>query len=223
MSNRIKFWLLLVLLLSNLTLGAVGLHALRSVERNYTELVTLSIPVVDALRALTRDIGTLQRSSLRLIWVDDPAERQSLLRAIDEVRPAIAKSLGQLITERSLLAETDRRRIQDEVDSYLLAVEAMLRARHLQQDTEASRIHREAMRPSYETAMRAIDDGAALVLQSGNELRAHYSSQSERLAHTIVLLGGWPAALAGAGLLFGFAIAIFLFFPTRPTTGGNSP
>jgi hypothetical protein len=222
MSDRIKFWLLLVLLLSNLTLGAVGLHALRSVERNYTELVSLSIPVVDALRALTRDIGAVQRSSLRLIWVDDQAERQSLLHAIEEVRPMIDRSLKQLTTERSLLSDAERQRIQSEVESYLLAAEAMLRARHLKQDAEASRIHREAMRPSYETAMRAIDDGAALVLHSGNELRARYSSQSDRLAQTIVLLGGWPAALAGACLVFGFAIAVILFFPAGANAASKS-
>lgn len=223
MSNRIKFWLLLLLLFSNLTLGAVGLHALRSVERNYTELVTLSIPVVDALRALTRDIGALQRSSLRLIWVADAAERQTLLQTIEEVRPAIQDSLGQLTKGRSLLGDVERRRIQLEVESYLMAAEAMLRARHLGQDTEAGRIHREAMRPTYETAIRAIDDGATLVLQSGSELQARYSSQSERLAHTIVLLGGWPAALAGAALLFGCAIAILLFFPTQPPAGSKVP
>src|SRR6478735_12798205 len=69
-NRRIRFWLVVGLLIANLAVGILSLFFLRSVNQRYALLFERSIPVVNNLRTLTRELGLVQRLARR---VADPS------------------------------------------------------------------------------------------------------------------------------------------------------
>ena len=65
LSRRVRFMLVVGLLIANLAVGILSLFFLRSVNQRYALLFERSIPVVNNLRTLTRELGMVQRSGAR--------------------------------------------------------------------------------------------------------------------------------------------------------------
>src|SRR6187402_847660 len=79
-SRRVRFWLVFGLLVSNLAVGVLSLFFLRSVNQRYALLFERSIPVVNDLRTLTRELGMVQRLARRVV---DP-EREPLWKELPQ-------------------------------------------------------------------------------------------------------------------------------------------
>lgn len=215
MTNRIKFWLLLILLASNVGLGAVGLYALRALDANYTELLSKGLPSLENLRTLTRDLSAVQRASLRAIAAATPLEREEHMTSLLGLLATVESDRADLLDGPSLLNPEDISRIDTAVRRYRVACETMMRARKEGAHEDAGRLHREEMRPAYELALAAIDGAAARVVKSGYELNARYSSETMRYTRALAVLGGWPVAIGGIVLLFAAALAAFLLLAYR--------
>src|SRR4051812_46598741 len=64
--GRLRFVVFLALLASNLLIGVVSLLYLRSMEQRYASLFDQSVPLVNHLRMLTRELGSVQRLARRI-------------------------------------------------------------------------------------------------------------------------------------------------------------
>src|SRR6478736_3239872 len=83
-SRRIRFWLMVGLLVSNLAVGILSLFFLRSVNQRYALLFERSIPVVNNLRTLTRELGTGQRLARRVVDPDNEVKWKELPAQMDD-------------------------------------------------------------------------------------------------------------------------------------------
>ena len=223
MTDRIKIWLLVILLASNVGLGAVGLYALRSLDANYTELLARGLPSLENLRTLTRDLSSAQRASLRAISASVVAEREEHLTALLSVMGAVEAGRSDLVDGPSLLNPEDIQRIDTATQRYRAAVETMLKARNKGAHEDAARLHREEMRPAYELTIAAIDVAASRVVKNGFDLQARYSSESTRYTRAIAFLGGWPVAIGAVVLVFAAALAAFLLLAYRSIGSTEHP
>ena len=68
--GRLRFVLIIALLVSNLLVGVLSLYFLRSMDRRYGELFVRSVAPINSLRTLTREISLVQRLARRAV---DPA------------------------------------------------------------------------------------------------------------------------------------------------------
>src|SRR6478735_5690968 len=74
LSRRVRFTIVVGLLIANLAVGILSLFFLRSVNQRYALLFERSIPVVNNLRTLTRELGMVQRLARRVV---DPEREPS--------------------------------------------------------------------------------------------------------------------------------------------------
>jgi hypothetical protein len=209
--GRLRFILFLALLASNLLIGVISLLYLRSMEQRYAALFDRSVPIVNHLRTLTRELGSVQRLARRISDPgNEPAWAALLPRMSDESdqarRHAIEiTGLGSLRQSPHAAVITRAGQEYDQkVDQFL----AMARAGRI---TELNVFNTETLRPVYDQYMDALDATGSYVEREGSDLRARYAQDSRLFGGFLLAFAGWPLLAAGVVILVMSLLIIGLF------------
>lgn len=217
MLNRLKFWLVVGLLASNLAVGVLSLYFLNSISRRYATLLDRSVPLLNNLRTLTRELSAVQRYARRVVDPDNEPAWKLLLQQMDETgNTARARALD--ISAMDLLHDTRHvaaiRQLSQDYDD---KADRLLELIHAGRFTEANRYNTEVLRPAYDNYMRALDSAAYYVERQGNDLRASYAADSKLFSGLLLLFAGWPVLVALLGglvmLLLVLALIVAVFAP----------
>jgi hypothetical protein len=199
-NRRFRFWLVVSLLVSNLAVGILSLYFLRSVNERYAALFERSIPVVNSLRTLTRELSFVQRLARRIIDPDnEPAWKELLPQMEDASRKALVHALD--ISNAELFRETGHtaaivamsREYDARVDEYL----ALARAGKLAQ---ANQFNNEVLRPTYDNLQLRLDAAADHIEAQGNNLRDRYTQDTRFFGGLLLAFAGWPVLAAALGV-----------------------
>ncbi len=215
MPQRFKFWLLVALLCSNFAVGGIGLYSMRELDRNYAQLVERGLPTLNVLRALTREIGVVQRTSLRAAIAVTPEDRAEQLGRLSRARAGVADHLAVMPVDPVFGSVEDRRELREAAARYEATVERFLTALASGQEAEAVRIQREVMRPSYDDLLQSLDEAAEHALRASAMLSRQYADDTRSFTRLLVILSGWPIAIIGLGLLLALVLSLFLLVAYR--------
>ena len=215
--GRLRFVLILALLGSNLLVGVLSLIFLRSMDQRYASLLDRSVPAINSLRTLTRELSAVQRYARRAV---DPANEtawKDLLPAMDDTSNTAlvhALEISRLDSVKDtrhagIIVKFSKEYDQD-VDKFLVLARA-------QQFNEANKYNTEILRPLYDNYQVALDGAADSVTRQNNDLRDRYASDSRLFGGFLLAFAGWPLLAAGVlvvvmGLL---VVGLFaaVFFP----------
>lgn len=209
--GRLRFVVFLALLASNLLIGVISLLYLRSMEQRYANLFDRSMPLVNNLRTLTRELGTVQRLARRISDPVNEAKWAQLLPQMDDASNS-AKAHAMDISGMDSLKGSPHmaalakysRDYDDKVDHFL----ALAKAGKI---PEASRFNIEVLRPAYDQYMDALDAAANFVERQGTDLRARYAEDSRLVGGFLLAFAGWPLLAAGVVILVMSLLVIGLF------------
>jgi len=224
--GRLRFVLILALLASNLLVGVLSLFFLRSMDRRYSALFDRSVPLINNLRTLTRELGSVQRMARRISDPNNETDWIALLPQMEDGSNS-AKAHAVEISSMELLKGTRHvgamanfgREYDDKVDAFL----ALARARKI---SEANQYNIDVLRPAYDHYMDALDGVANFVEREGSDLRVRYAQESRLFGGFLLAFAGWPLLAAGviivvmALLVIGLLVAVFfprLFAPRTAT------
>jgi hypothetical protein len=215
--GRLRFILLVALLVSNLGVGVGSLWFLRSMDRRYSSLFDRSVPVLNHLRTLTRELSTVQRLARRVADPQNEPEWNSLLLQLGDGSNA-ARAHGRLISGMELLRNTPHpAAMQKSAREYDEKVDRFLELVRSQKGAEAIQFNIDVLRPAYDHYMDVLDAVAAHVEREGTDLRARYAEDSRRFSGLMLAFAGWPL-LAAVGVVVGMALLVLglfvaVFFP----------
>jgi hypothetical protein len=215
MPQRFKFWLLVALLCSNFAVGAIGLYSMRELDRNYAQLVERGLPTLNVLRALTREIGVVQRTSLRAAIAVTAEDRAEQLGRLSKARTEVAAQLNGMPVDPVFGSAEDRRELREVAARYEATVERFLTLLASGQEAEAVRIQREVMRPAYDDFIENLDEVAEHTLRAGSMLSRQYAEDTRSFTRLLVILSGWPIAIIGLGLVLALVLSLFLLLAYR--------
>src|SRR5688572_10210336 len=206
-SRRARFFVVVVLLVSNLAVGVVSLFFLRSVNQRYALLFERSIPVVNSLRTLTRELGVVQRLARR---VADPAHET----AWKELPPQMeengtrARVHASDISNAELFKETPHvTAIMNMSRDYDGKVRHFLGLVTAGKMTEAYQYNVEILRPTYDNYLLTLDAAADYVESQGNNLRQRYTQDTRFFGGLLLAFAGWPVIAAGVAV---FVLALLI-------------
>lgn len=223
-SGRLRFVLILALLASNLLVGVMSLLFLRSMDQRYGALLDRSVPPINSLRTLTRELGGVQRLARRVVDPDNEAAWKDLLPQMDELGNA-AKAHARELSAMDLFKDSRHvaalRRISGEYDDKADQFLLLVRAGKL---TEANQFNTAVLRPCYDRYQVVLDAAADYVQRQGADLRDRYAEDSRLFGGFLLAFAGWPLLAAAVlivvmGLLvIGLFVAVFFprFFAGRP-------
>lgn len=219
-ARRFRFWLVISLLVSNLAVGVLSLYFLRSVNERYAALFERSIPVVNNLRTLTRELSFVQRLARRMVDpVNEPAWRELMPQMDDASKKARVHALE--ISGAELFKDTPHaqailalgREYDSRVEQYLV----MAREGRL---PEANQFNNEVLRPTYDNYQLKLDAAADYVESQGNNLRDRYTQDTRFFGGLLLAFAGWPVLAAVlAVLVLGVLIITLLLTIFTPDLG----
>jgi hypothetical protein len=207
MLSRLKFWLMIGLLVSNLAVGLLSLYVLRNVNERYTHLLDRSVPTLNGLRTLSRELSGVQRLARRIIdpdneraWSDLPPQMEQTSNLAQRHARDIAQA--EVFDQTPFRGALERysQDYDEKVDTFL----AMARAKKLE---EASRYNTDVLRPAHDLYQNTLDDAADHVQQQGRDLRDRYAEDSRFFGSLLLAFAGWPL-LAGLAAVFVMAVLI---------------
>jgi len=220
--GRLRFVLILALLASNLLVGVLSLLFLRSMEQRYTALFDRSLPLINNLRTLTRELSTVQRLARR---ISDPQNEAAWAPLLEQMNAASNQAKAHAFEISVMESLKDSRHVatmarfgreyDEQVDQFLALAGAGKIA-------ESNQFNVDVLRPAYDRYMDAVDDAANYVEREGIDLRAQYAQDSRLFGGFLLAAAGWPL-LAAAGLIVAMALLVIglfaaVFFPRLFTT-----
>lgn len=232
MLGRLKFWLVVGLLASNLAVGVLSLYSLHSISERYASLLERSFPLINNLRLLTRELGTVQRLARRVVDPESEPAWKLLRRQMEEASNA-AQGRATDVSAMDLLRDTHHaatiRQVSREYDEKADHFLELIRAGRF---AEAGAYNTTVLRPAYDSYMRTLDSAAYYVERQGSYLRASYAEDSRLFSTLLLVFAGWPVlvALLGGLLLFLLVLALIVavFAPglswhSKPTMAPPAP
>lgn len=225
--GRLRFVVFLALLASNLLIGVISLLYLRSMEQRYAALFDRSVPLVNNLRTLTRELGTVQRLARR---ISDPVNETAWAGLLSQMNDASDSAKAHAIdisgmdslkgsAHMAALAKYSRE-YDDKVDHFL----ALAKAGKI---GEANQFNIDVLRPAYDRYMDALDAAANYVEREGSDLRARYAEDTRLVGGFLLAFAGWPllaaviVILVMSLLVVGLFVAVFFpkLFASRQSVG----
>lgn len=227
-TRRVRFWLVVGLLGSNLAVGILSLFFLRSVNQRYALLFERSIPVVNNLRTLTRELSFVQRLARRIVDPENETNWKDLAPLMDDSN-AKARAHALEISGAELFKGTSHSAaIVASSRDYANRVAAYLALVHENKLSEANRYNNEVLRPNYDNFQVTLDAAADYVESQGNNLRDRYTQDSRFFGGLLLAFAGWPviaaciAVLVLALLIITLLVTIFtpeFGWSKRPASG----
>lgn len=230
MLSRLKFWLMIGLLVSNLAVGLLSLYVLRNVNERYTHLLDRSVPTLNGLRTLSRELSAVQRLARRIVDPDNERAWADLLPQMDD-NSKLAHGHAREVARAETFEQTPLRgaleRYSRDYDEKVDAFLALARARKFE---EANRYNTDVLRPLHDTYQDTLDDAADHVQLQGRNLRDRYAEDSRFFGSLLLAFAGWPllAGLAAvfvmAVLIVGLLVSVFApgFMDRKPTNDSAS-
>lgn len=224
--GRLRFVLILALLASNLLVGVFSLFFLRSLEERYAELFDRSVPLINNLRTLTRELGSVQRMARR---ISDPQNETGWAELLPQMasdsdkarRHVVEISAMDLIRTSGNIAGMLRTS-----EDYDRKVREFLALASAQKIAQANEYNIAVLRPAYDELMDSLDAVANSAEKEGNDLRARYAEESRWFGGFLLAFAGWPL-LAAAVLIIVMGVLVVgllaaVFFP-RLFTSKSAP
>lgn len=200
-SRRVRFWLVVGLLVSNLGVGILSLYFLRSVNQRYAILFERSIPVVNNLRTLTRELGVVQRYARRVV---DPANEANWAQLPPQMTESSVRARVHAIdiSDAELFKETPHAAaIVAMCRDYDNKVKHLLGLIHEGRLTDANAYNVEVLRPTYDNYQLTLDAAADFVQAQGSNLRDRYTQDTRFFGGLLLAFAGWPVIAAAIGVL----------------------
>ena len=209
-----RLWpLILVLCASNLVLGGISYHSLHKFSAAFEELYTQSVPAMNSLRLLTRDVAAVHRNMLRSQRVTDAGEHA---RFLDLMKKALADSeRGEAYV---LDPDGDGKPwvnmevcnlVRKQGRAYRQAAAAYLAIADVKPRSELIEFSDQQLRPAYDDYLEAIDEVAASLEKKSNVLGTSNREGVQHFEKIILGVGGWPLAFtAVAVVVLSFVVLI---------------
>ena len=210
--------LVIVLVFSNIGLGAVSFYLLREIDRTYSTLFDQSVPVLSDLQTLTaRAVGAMRGTNGAMLMGPAGAKAEPLERARAEFQADL--KLRQKLLKAEWLPGSEQARTEFQVagDEFSDAGTEVMAAFAAGRNQEAEKIRDEKLRPAFERYLdktTRLSDVVEAVTGRANDA---VSVRAGRFSNIMLGLASWPVLLLIGLLLLTaiFVVVLMVLFRGR--------
>ncbi len=210
--------LVVVLVLSNIGLGAFSAYLLRSTDERYSLLLERSVPVLNDLRAETAQLAIAVRLTgiplLRATEAERAGAVQLARAAIQRDRELRTKVMNDPWPPSTPDRRADLQRHGQRVDA---ASEQVITLAAAARSDEAAKVRAKELRPAFDDYLDAIANAADTVERASMKESDAMTARTGSMAAVVLGLSGWPVIVLVALLLLTavFVIVLMVLFRGR--------
>jgi hypothetical protein len=225
-SSTVRSWkiIVLVLIASNLLLGGFSYHLLRKLDRTYSELITGTVPLLNALQTLTAQTVVTMRSTGSALTGGKAAE---LDLAVSDALNAVAAD-RRLRTEvlrlgwASTLAPA-RAELSAAGEAFGAAATTVVEQAHSGRLAEATQTREHRVRPTFDRYLAAATKAADLVEAESLRTSETITHESSRMSTVVLGIASWPLILGLTLALAAAPVVAVLLLLLRGVETNESP
>jgi hypothetical protein len=205
--------LAVILIVSNVAIGGIGVHTIRRLDREYSLLIDSSVPVLDEIRGIGRQTGLLFRMTVTALVATDPAARSAALQSAREAQTECRKLRAAVQGADFIQGDPELVRKYAAAGKEYDAVIDDLLPRITAEDTvEQERRRVGSLLGAYDRLSILNETISATLASRSEELNTRYSMDSNRESKLLLGLAGWPILLAVGFALMAAMVASVLVF-----------
>jgi hypothetical protein len=207
--------LVVLLVLSNILVGLLGVYLLRAVDKRYSELVGRSVPVLNDLRELMTDTVAAMRATNPRNFSGPDSNEPAVVEAMKTSLQKAVKFRDDLLENGSLKEElTDQEALRKTGAAFAASVTEVMQIYSTGRRADGVRMREEKLLPSFDQHMAAIGRAADAVEANSLGISRDYTSRTNSLSTIVLGVASWPViVLFGLLLLTAvFVIAMMIAF-----------
>jgi hypothetical protein len=210
---------LLLLVVSNIATAVFSWHAIRSVDREYSDLLERSVPVINDIQTLTAYSAKAMRRTNPVFFGRAVAPGGGDVFALAKDAIEADRLLRESLLSKPWLPSTDAKRAEFEASgrAFTQVSNRVLELFAAKRFDEAVRLRDSesyAAFDRYQTAATWISD---LLAAEATGVSRDYTESSSLITRVVLLMGGWPLILASAllGATLIFVVSLLVLFRVR--------
>jgi hypothetical protein len=207
--------LVAILVLSNVSVGIVGVYLLKVVDDRYTRLIERSVPLLNDLQTETAKLVEAMRSTNPVLHEVPEGRMASVTRG----KAAFAADVAL----RAKILSVDWSSMQSELRDSLVSAGSefthvgyeVLALYAADQPAAAARLRETMLRPAFDRYMRATTKAADVVEYHSRRESDGFTEKTSSFVRALLGFAGWPVFLVVAGVLFSTSFAAVLLVAFR--------
>jgi hypothetical protein len=207
--------LVVLLVVSNILVGVLGVYLLRLVDRRYSELITLTVPVLNDLQTLTAKSVATMRSTNPIFFDNLGAQLESAIQRGQAQFDAERNLRAKLLAAQWLPASSAKRtEFQQAGDAFTRLGGEVLARYAAGQMAAASRLREETLRPAFERYQAAVTDISDVLFAESKLTSDDFTARTSHLTTIVLGVASWPVIVL-IGLLMvtvAFVVAMMIAF-----------
>jgi hypothetical protein len=216
--------LVIALVLSNVGLGIFSFYLLRTTDRSYTQLISDSIPLMNALQTLTAESVDVMGTSMPALFDAPSADRTAIAQrsrvAFERERDTRVALLKNTLLTRLSAAHTELRATGERFTDTGVKVAALFGAGKTE---EAKRLREQALRPAFDAYVDAATKAVDLLEAESLRVSNAITSKTGSFSTAVLGIGSWPIVLLVGLLLLTAVFVIVLMVLFRGREMGDTP
>lgn len=207
--------LVVLLVVSNILVGILGVYLLRLVDRRYTDLVNRTVPVLNDLQTLTAKSASAMRATNPTFFAVKGADLQAVIRhARAELESEHTLRLKLLGIDWLPDTSGKRNEFKQSGEAFTEAGTRIVALFEAGQSSEAIRLREELMRPAFERYQGAVTRVADVLLGESTVVNQDFTAKTSSLTTIVLGVASWPVILLFGLLLLTavFVIAMMIAF-----------
>ncbi|MEY2486346.1 MAG: hypothetical protein QOH39_1994 [Verrucomicrobiota bacterium] len=212
--------LAVALIVSNIALGVFGVYVLRKLDRNYSALITQTVPSLNELQTLTAVSMEAMRTTNPTLFRASPRDRaEPLTRA--HLALERDRDLRQHALQREwlVLNVDERRNFEESGDAFTQKASDVIKLLESGDNAGANRLREESLRPAFNRYVTATTKTADVLEAQSLRTSGQLTAQAGSMSHMLLGLAGWPVIIAMLflmiAILFIMGVLLKVFFSGR--------
>jgi hypothetical protein len=193
--------LVLLLIVSNIGLGIFSFYLLRKIDRDYSELIGRSVPLLNDLQTLTALSAQAMRTTGPSL-LDAPAERRAAAMQQTQAMLAREQRFRTHVFAREWLTPSPEGKpaCVKAGDAFAAAAAEVVRLFAAGDTAGAGRLREEKLRPAFDDYQNALTHAADVLEAESLRTNDTFSTKTGSMSTVVLGLSGWPVILL-VGLL----------------------
>lgn len=209
--------LVVLLVLSNVGLGLFSFFLLRAIDRQYSELIGRSVPVLNALQTLTARSMMAMRSTNRANFEAPAASRGGVVQQANVALAEDRDLRNEVLKADWLGTSAERTELQTAGEAFTKLSGEVIAHYSAGRIDEAARVRESDLRAAFDRYISATTKAADVIEADSQRLNDSVSARAGSMAKWLLGLASWPiVALVGLLLLTAiFVVVLMVLFRGR--------
>jgi len=216
--------LCVVLALSNVLLGLFSASLLRRINREYSDLIDRSVPVLNEIRIVDKNASALYQAVIAGLVTPDPVKcEKALVRTRYYLeRSPVDRSIvlaADILRQRPAMAAE----LRNSGEAYDKAIAEILPRVTPQNTADAEKDALEHLEPIFYRYYGAVDKVSDYVERRTEKLSVDYTGLTNHSSLLVLGIGGWPLVIVGLVVAVTLAVVAVMLVLFRTANVGDGP